>query len=825
MKKPPLAVLIISTGMTLCSLAGGQTPDGPVFNITVEQNGSSDGEKMVKNVKAGYWPCAIWNSGYFGGESFSDQSVMGAQTTATPEGLLARRGSIAGMKPGEVLLFYVREKSGTGNEGHCFATLSTIGDGVFSCTVVSGDDKGTYTAGGPVTEPGRRAFGPAGTANAIIKRTAEGAILTFSEPNLEAEGYCDFFGLFDGENTPEALPEVFTFKLTNDELKNWSTLQKVNDRTLPGPLGGSLHIRAVLTSGVFDEKKADVTLGGCSELSTGEEGQVNATGKPEGGSYRFWSEPPGMLMIESEGPSATLTGSRPGRGTLYVEYTTPDGARTEASKPASVVGILSYNGGDTIPPIPLYDVDGKKLPGKLTVPYSSEPEEAQELVDFVSGNSSVFTVVASAENLDIEASKTGKATLEARDNCGNTAGPTVEVEVVNCTDETKARLAEEARIATEIIKEQLKLLEKIINSEEYLKASGRFLESSANLTLKTSGLIFGMAAGAPGADQVVQSAGKVFGSGSALLDLSRSGNLSEAGMNTVKLGIELVDATILGVISGAQETYQAATEFGEDLGGIQGATLRLSNAQMWIEHWSRYIDDLIRRQKLCESGAGQDGGQGEPVPEPVQKPAEPGSEAANQPAGSAIAAEPGGGQPSDEKPAPNEAAGEKSPDEGEPGGEEVPGEGGEISPPKPPSEARHEGLPYAPGECGCNSTKTMKAGPEIFAKLQADMQNLNNCVGDFQNGPLTSYVKTIEEWKTLTGELTSALGKDQKSIETVLHDVIPRMEALLQQTQSFDIAGKEFIKDFEKCPALSSSWMDLLKSAVTVTVDSIKTKY
>ena len=119
----------------------------------------------------------------------------------------------------------------------------------------------------------------------------------------------------------------------------------------------------------------------------------------------------------------------------------------------------------------------------------------------------------------------------------------------------------------------------------------------------------------------------------------------------------------------------------------------------------------------------------------------------------------------------------------------------------------------------------MKPGPEVFAILQADMQNLNNCVADFQNGPLTSYVKTLEEWKTLTGELTSALGKDQKSIETSLHDVIPLMESLLQQTQSFDKAGQEFIKDFEKCPASSSSWMDLLKTAVTVTVDSIKTKY
>jgi len=105
------------------------------------------------------------------------------------------------------------------------------------------------------------------------------------------------------------------------------------------------------------------------------------------------------------------------------------------------------------------------------------------------------------------------------------------------------------------------------------------------------------------------------------------------------------------------------------------------------------------------------------------------------------------------------------------------------------------------------------------------LQSLGQCVSDFKNGPLNGYVKTLEDWKTVTNGLGLAFGKDQKSIETAVLNAIPKMDSLLQETQSFDLAGKEFLQNFEKCPESTSSWMDLLKSALTVTVDSIKTKY
>lgn len=800
MKKIPLSALILAAGMTLCSLAGGQTPDGPVFNITVEQKGSSDGETMVKNVKAGYWPCAIWNSGYFGGESFSDKSVMGAQTTATPEGLLARRGSISGMKPGEVLLFYVREKSGTGNEGHCSATLSTTGDGVFSCTVVSGDSKDTYTAGGPVTEPRRRAFGPAGNANAIIKRTAEGAVLTFSEPYLEAEGYCDFFGLFDGENTPEALPEVFTFRLTNDELMKWSTLQKVNDRTLPGPLGGSLHIRVVLTSGAFDENKADVTIGGCSELSKGEQGQVTATGKPEGGSYRFWSNPSGMITIESEGSSATLTGSGPGRGTLYVEYTKPDGSRAEASMPASVVSIYSYNGGNAIPLIPLYDIEGNKLSGKLTVPYTSEPEEAQELVDFVSGDPSIFTVVASSDNLDIQGSKTGRATLVARDNCGSTTGPTVEVEVVNCDDETIARLEKQRKAAIENLLISTRELAKIAGSSEFEKARDDLVASTIDLLAKTGLTIIsgGKTTG------VVKTAAEMADVAAGLSDMLTSNSHEEFFINGVKAAAGKIWGEAASTLVGLGEVAAAADRFYSNIAEITLHEEALKSALESYEKALKVVEDVVRRQQICKRDKTPPQKTEEPKANPTPKPADPKS-------------------PVDPKPKTDPPPAQKpttEPTTPKPGDAEPP-----ISQPPPTSEPRKVGLPYSPEDCGCDKTKDISVSSEGFSTLQAGVRNIGDCVENFKTVSVTDYINTLNELSSVTDKLKVAADGDPSLFEAKAKEVKTQLDSLIERTKMYDVAGKTFMKQFEKCPESVTAGMDVVKSALTVTVDSITTKY
>ena len=53
----------------------------------------------------------------------------------------------------------------------------------------------------------------------------------------------------------------------------------------------------------------------------------------------------------------------------------------------------------------------------------------------------------------------------------------------------------------------------------------------------------------------------------------------------------------------------------------------------------------------------------------------------------------------------------------------------------------------------------------------------------------------------------------------------PRLDSLIERTKSYDEAGKTFLKQFEKCPESVTTGMEVLKSALTVTVDSITTKY
>jgi hypothetical protein len=822
MKKYPFAVLIITTGMTICSLAGGQTPNGPVFTITMEQKGSVDDKTFEKTVEASYWPCAAWNSGYSGGLTYGEKSVMGAQMNSSPEGLLAARGSIGAMKPGETMIFYVRAKSGSGNDGVSSVTLSTVGDGVFSYTVVTENDTWTSAAGGPVTEPGRRAFGPAGNTEAVIKRTADGAVLTFSELDLEGEGDCDFFSILSSDNEPEGMPETLTFKLSNEDLKNWQALQKENNRVLNGYVDGTLEISATLRGGPISYAEAEITLDGCSELGVGDIGNVTASGKPDGGTYKFRVEPSYMMSVDAEGASATLTGSRPGRGTLYVEYTTPDGGKAEVAKPSSVVIIKSYNGGDAIPQIPLYDIYGNKLSGKLKVPYSSEPDEAQELVDFVSGNPSVFTVVASADNLDIQGAKTGKATLEARDNCGKNTGPAVEVEVVNCDKETVEALAKMKQAAIENLKAAAENLQKVAGSKEFEKARDDLVKSTFELLAKTGFTIItsGKTSGA------IETASKIAEASVAVSEMISSANLEEFYTNAGKAASgELFDKAVythygkeigelwgksLSAAIGVFEAYQAAKRFGQNAAQILDYENAIENASKSWEEAYKDLQRIDRLQHICRGDKIEPQKKEEPKADQTPKSTDPTPPADPKP-------------PVDPKPKTDPPPAQKPPTEStvpKPGDEEPP-----ISPPPPTSEPRQVGLPYSPDECGCEKKKSISVSSEGFSSLQAGIKNIGDCVEKFNNTSVKDYLDALNELSAVTDILKTAINENPAIFQMKAKEAKPRLDSLIERTKSYDAAGETFLKQFEKCPESVTTGMDVLKSALTVTVDSITTKY
>lgn len=595
---------------------------------------------------------------------------------------------------------------------------------------------------------------------------------------------------------------------------SWKQSESETHHTFNGPEYTTSETTVEITVEPYRESdKPQITLDGCSEFGGGETGNVMASGIPDGGTFEFWVEPSDLMSVDASGTTASLTGKRPGRGTLFVEYTTTDGKKAQTSRPASMVRIYDYNSGTDIPPIALYDVDGKRLSGKLTIPYGSEPDEAQELVDFVSGDPSVFTVAATADNIDLQGLKPGKTTLEAHDNCGNTTGPTVMVEVVNCDEETIATLERMMQAAKEGQKGAYEAIEKIVGTKEFEELENKIAESTGNLAVKTAGLIIGTLAGGTTAGAGVETAAGIYGKASNVMDILKGGDALSQVSNLSQLIVELAGKPIQQAIAGSIETLQAANEFGQDLGKMIGANRELQSAMKDAEHWNKVIIDIVNRQNLCRNSQSAPQNNQQPAanteppatnPEPT--PAEPTAQTQQPPV-----QEPN--QPGENPPAEPPVTGSDS------------DERTEISPPSPTSEPRQVGLPYSPAECGCNSSKNLEVSQVGLTSLQSGMENLGDCVEKFSKGPLTNYVQTLEDWKTVLNTLQEATKSKPAEFLQVSEKSIPKMEELMKQTKSFDTEGKTFVDAFGSCPKSINSGFEIMQSVEKITVDSIKTNY
>ncbi len=602
----------------------------------------------------------------------------------------------------------------------------------------------------------------------------------------------------------------------------WKTSESRQRHTVDGTEFITTESTLSLTIKPYKEPdKPEVTLYGCSELGTEEQGEVFASGKPEGGKFRFWVEPDNLLTVESDGESsAILTGAEPGKGTLYVEYTTPLGKTNTASQQASCVKIENYHGGQAIPQIALFDVDGEKLPGVLKVPLSAQPSNIEELVDFVPADKSVLAAVGLPGAVELTGSKAGKTTLKATTNCGHDTGPTVEVEVVNCSDETKAKLAEEMRIAKEAQQQAYKEIANILGSEEFAKAADRIAESTGNLAIKMGGAIIGSLSGGK-ADVGVKTASKIYGVGSNLLDfvngLAAGENMATAS-NMAQMIVELGGTDNQQAVASAIETIQAAYEFGKDLGSLIATDRKLQEAVKWAEHWNKYIEDVVRRQRICRDSTEEPKGTEQPPKEPKEKEQPP-----KDPVPPKTDPEKPTPQPDKPKPKTEEPSGDEPPSD-DPAGDD-PGDT-DIPPVPPKGEPKTIGLPFAPSEdCGCNSSKDLTGTATGLSALESGLTNLGKCVEDFSKGPLTDYVTTLKGWKEVSSALDNAIKAGPEELKKVAGEAAPRIELLLGDTKSFDEAGRVFYENFKSCPESTSSGVGLMKSAMTVTVDSIKTKY
>lgn len=717
-------------------------------------------------------------------------------------------GAFLKLLPGAVVKFYPSEvdEAGSGTNGSYTRFLGT--DGVE--TTVETTDQGTRTL---VTDDAsfRKGNGIPYNENyklnaryyqlgelAELERTATGGILrayTAIGNNLSQWAV-------SMETEEQVFPAVYIFILTDTEIRSWKQISKTNSRNGSSD-DDNLSVTVAVKMEVPDLVKPEVTLFGCSELGAEDQKDIMGSGKPEGGKFRFWVEPGSLFNIQPDGESsAIVTGATPGKGTLYVEYTSTEGATNTASQPASFVKIENYNGGQQIPQIALYDIDGKRLPGVLKIPVAAQPSNLEELVDFVPADKTVLSAVGLPGAVELTGSGIGNTTLQAKTNCGHATGPTVEVEVVNCDKETVEALERMMKAAIENLQDAAENLKKVTGSKEFEKARDDLTASAVDLLAKAGLTIISSGKSPSGA---VNTATTIAEAGEAISEMIASGSRGEFFENTAKTAFKEINGKIAGAIVGVGEVYHAAKRFGENAGEILKHEAVLKSA---MENWDKADKDLKRIEKLrqiCKGDKTEPQKTEEPKAEPTPDPADPKPPVDPKPK-------------TDPPPAQEPLTGDPEPPA--PGDEEPP-----ISPPPPTSELRQVGLPYSPGECGCDNTKAISVSSEGFSTLQTGIKNIGDCVENFNSVSVTDYLNTLNELSDVTDKLNAAAEGDPAIFEVKAKEVKPQLDSLIERTKAYDAAGRSFMKQFEKCPESVTIGMDVLKSALTVTVDSITTKY
>lgn len=555
-----------------------------------------------------------------------------------------------------------------------------------------------------------------------------------------------------------------------------------------------------------ESEKPVVTLDGCSKIGIGGQGTATANAKPDGGTYKFWVEPSDMMTVSANGAQAVLTGKTPRHGVLMVEYTTPDGKTAQTSMEAACVSIESYNGGQAIPVIGLFDVDGKKKNGILTVPVKAQPANGAEMVKFEPADPGVLSAVGVGNEVTLQGLRTGKTSLQAKTNCGDNTGPAVEVEVANCDEETIAILGRMMKAAKEGQKDAYQAIERIVGTKEFEEMENKIAESTGTLAVKTAGLIVGTLSGGKGVDAGVKTAGDLFGRASNVIDVLKGDNIDAHISNFSQLYIELKGGPIQQTIAGGIETFSAANQFGKDLGKMIGASRQLESAMKEAEHWNKVVEDIVARQKFCRKSSQSPQPKQEPTAKPETKPAEPTAKTQTPPIQEPTTSE---------QPQPTEPSTTDDPKD----------DGTEISPPSPTSEPKRVGLPFSPGECGCNQTDSLNVSQKGFSTLQTGMENLGECVESFSKGPLTNYIQTLQNWQTVLDTLQEATKAKPAEFKLVSARSLPQLEKIQQQIKSFDTEGKKFVEAFSICPKSMEAGVGLMQSAEIITVDSVKTNY
>jgi outer membrane biosynthesis protein TonB len=327
------------------------------------------------------------------------------------------------------------------------------------------------------------------------------------------------------------------------------------------------------------------------------------------------------------------------------------------------------------------------------------------------------------------------------------------------------------------------------------------VESTVELLAKTGLTIIGSVE----THGAVETAVEIAEAGESVSEMIASATKEQFDERALSATLKALGTHVTKALVGAMGVHEAAKKFGDNIAQIIAGENDLKNT---MESWDKAYKDLQRIDRLQQNCKGD-------KTEPEKK-EEPKTDQTPEPTKPTPPKKP---EPKTETPPAKEQPTEE-PTPQEPGDEEPP-----VSPPPPTSEPRQVGLPYSPSECGCNSSKGLTVSPEGFAAIGTGMKNLGDCVDKFNTVTLADYQQALQKMSEMSDSLTVAANSGPAEFMVKAKEAKPQLDALIKRTKSYDEAGRTFLKQVEKCPDSVSAGMDVLKSATTVTVDSITTKY
>lgn len=514
-------------------------------------------------------------------------------------------------------------------------------------------------------------------------------------------------------------------------------------------------------------ERPTVALAGCADVPVGRKAELTAEAKPPGGHFRWSVQPEGVVALADRGDSAALACKAPGRATVQVEYTAPNGKTAADSRAGSCVRLKSVNRGTPIPQVAQYDAKGKHTDWVQSVPIQVEPADGGELLSFRPTNPAIVTAVPRGGTLQLQGVQPGKTTVQPQTQCGEKVGLALEVEVVVCHKDYVAKLRKDFNLRLFQGKGIHKAIQDRLNDPGFEKAADEIAHDTFDVAFSTAKAILSTI----GAKSTKITAGAEIGSSLFTgLDWMLKAMKGEFGDVAFDMTLERLEAKRAAGLKDVFELMAAAEKFGRDLGTLIATAGELRDSFKLEEENTRKFNEVSQQLDLCKLGSGK-------APEKAKRPPQ--------------------AKPQPPSPEPKETA---VPSDAEPPPQSEPGE--PPPPPRPPAPPKPGGAPMGGLRCGCGGrpiTAAPPPGAEGLAAVSQGFRQMKGCVDAFRTGPLAGFQRDLQQWQRTLEQVERAakLPDDQRRRQFSL--LRPQVEAIKSKASVFGRAGEEFSRDIEVC--------------------------